>query len=141
MTTRTLMVGVGVLALWTGCESGKGSGGSGVDASPDAAVDTRMVDAAADLASDVRDGGAEAGAEVGLGLFGVWREVQEIARTSPDHLTAAADRAVASKDAQAILTFVANSITTIPARGDGFGDAGTARRFGTRTVLRGGSGT
>lgn len=73
--------------------------------------------------------------------FGVWEAMRDAIRGSPDHLTAAADRAVATGDAAAIFAFVRDQIATFPPRSNGFTGAETDTRWGARGTLRGGGGT
>lgn len=73
--------------------------------------------------------------------FGVWEAMREAVRGSPDHLTAAADRAVGTGDPAAIFAFVRDQIATFPPRANGFTGAETDTRWGTRATLRGGAGT
>jgi hypothetical protein len=72
--------------------------------------------------------------------FGIWESMRDGARSSPDHVTAAADRAVASRDPATILAFVRDQIATYPATSSS-GDLGTAVRWGVPGTLRGGAGT
>ena len=74
------------------------------------------------------------------GFFDAIAELREAVRGSPDHLVAAADRAVASKDPQAILRLVHDDIATYPAGFRNTGDLADGIRWGTRATLRGGAG-
>ena len=96
------------------------------------------------------DGGAGAGGMGGAGgadaaatprvPFGVWEEVRDAIRTSPDHLVARANDVIAGKDATAIYEFVRDNIVTVPATLTSLGGT-TGRLFGLRGTLRGGAGT
>jgi len=71
--------------------------------------------------------------------FGVWSQLQTAVQGSPDHLPAAAARAVATKDPKAIFEFVRDNIVAYPA--DNVAAVPTQMRWGTRGALRGGAGT
>jgi hypothetical protein len=71
--------------------------------------------------------------------FTIWAELQQALRQSPDHLVAAADRLVASKDPAALLAFVRDQIATCPPL-DPMA-AATEMRWGVPATLRGGIGT
>ena len=74
--------------------------------------------------------------------FGLWRALLNEVRASPDHLGRAADAAVATRDPEAIFTFVRDNIATYPPDARAF-SSGTEYvvRWGSRGVLRGGAGT
>jgi hypothetical protein len=74
-------------------------------------------------------------------IFEAYEQMRAALRTSPDHLVAEAERAVASRDPARILRFVADSIATIPPGKRGFDDAARVIRWGTRVTLRCGAGT
>ena len=81
----------------------------------------------------------------------IWAQLREAVRKSPDHLPAQAQRLVSSgggsglsaqQQAQAILSFVADQIVTVPANLHEYGGAlAEAMNWGTRGTLRGGAGT
>ncbi len=72
--------------------------------------------------------------------YGLWEAMREGARSSPDHVAAAAGRAVTTKDPAAIFAFVRDQIGTYPPA-TAVSDLGTAIRWGVRGTLRGGAGT
>ncbi len=72
--------------------------------------------------------------------YGLWAAMREGVRSSPDHVAAAADRAVATKDPAAIFAFVRDQIGTYPPA-TAVSDLSTAIRWGVRGTLRGGAGT
>jgi hypothetical protein len=72
--------------------------------------------------------------------FRVWEELRAAVRTSPDHVAAAAERAVAGKDPEAILAFVRDQIAAYPPAG-GSADLVSESRWGVRGTLRGGAGS
>jgi hypothetical protein len=72
--------------------------------------------------------------------FGVWRQVRDAIRQSPDHLIAQADRVVATKDPKAIFEFVRDRFATLPAALTNLGPA-NRRLWGVRGTLRSGTGT
>ncbi len=84
------------------------------------------------------DAGADAGAEASV-PWGVWQQMQTAVQSSPDHLPAAAARAVATGDANTIFQFVRDQFVAYPA--DSSDDVETQMRWGTRGLLRGGAGT
>jgi hypothetical protein len=89
-----------------------------------------------------QDGNAAAVVDGGtMSIFEAWRELRSAIRTSPDHLVAQADIAVATGDAQAILDFVSRNIQTIPAAATSFAGSETKMLWGPRATLRGGEGT
>ncbi|MGQ0848351.1 MAG: VWA domain-containing protein [Actinomycetota bacterium] len=73
--------------------------------------------------------------------FAVWEEILAAVRTSPDHLTARADRLVTEGDAQALFEFVRDEIITYPARAASLGGSDSELRWGVKGTLRGGAGT
>lgn len=74
--------------------------------------------------------------------FGLWQALRNAVRSSPDHLTAEADRVVATRDAKAIFEFVRDKIAIYPPDTRAFAKgAEYAVRWGSRGVLRGGAGT
>ena len=86
-------------------------------------------------------GGADGHDPDDLGTpFRVWEELRAAVRTSPDHVAAAAERVVAGKDPEAILTFVRDQIAAYPP-GRGSGDLVSESRWGVRGTLRGGAGS
>ena len=94
------------------------------------------------------DGGLDAGAAADAGVdagagasvpWGGWQEMQTAVQTSPDHLPAAAARAVATGDANTIFQFVRDQFVAYPA--DSSDVVETQMRWGTRGTLRGGAGT
>lgn len=85
----------------------------------------------------VADAGTQAPANQ---AFRAWEQMREAARQSPDHLSARADAAVATKDAQQIYLFVRDQITTVPAEKAALGDH-TQLRYGARGALRSGTGS
>ncbi|HJP88215.1 MAG TPA: hypothetical protein VJ850_04205 [Candidatus Limnocylindrales bacterium] len=72
---------------------------------------------------------------------GAYAELLRAVRGSPDHLPRVAAALVAAKDADAIIGFVRDRITTYPAADDSPGDTVNRMRFGVRGTLRGGAGT
>ncbi len=73
--------------------------------------------------------------------YSIWEQVREVVRASPDHLPAAAARAVASKNPEEIFTFVRDRISVLPPSLEGFTRSVTGRRWGARGTLRCGFGT
>ncbi len=72
--------------------------------------------------------------------FDMWEGLRTAARSSPDHVRGAANRAVASKDPEAIFAFVRDQISLYPPPPGAY-DPATAIRWGTDATLRGGAGT
>ncbi|HEX2625931.1 MAG TPA: vWA domain-containing protein [Candidatus Limnocylindrales bacterium] len=72
---------------------------------------------------------------------GAYAELLRAVRASPDHLPRVAAGLVAKKDADAIIGFIRERITTYPAADDSPGDTVNRMRFGVRGTLRGGAGT
>jgi hypothetical protein len=72
---------------------------------------------------------------------GAYAELLRAVRGSPDHLPRVAAGLVAANDADAIIAFVRERITTYPSADDGPGDTVNRMRFGVRGTLRGGAGT
>lgn len=70
--------------------------------------------------------------------FTALQQVVDALRKSPDHLVAEAERLVAQKDPQAILTFVQSRIAEVLDHGESARDS---LRYGARGALRGGAGT
>jgi hypothetical protein len=113
----------------TGGDAGSaGSSGSGGKAGADAASDA----GAAGMS------GADGG---GLDIWSAWEQIRTAMRTSPDHLPARADEAVASKDPVKIFELVRDKIATYPPESEGFTNIVPNMRWGTRGTLRGGAGT
>lgn len=73
--------------------------------------------------------------------FGVWREVREALRTSPDHLPARAAALVGKKDPLALFAFVRDEVATHPATHRGVTGWHHNQRWGARGALRAGAGT
>ena len=124
LTRRHILQGTGALLL-AGC------GGSG--AKPRDAGDGGGFDAGVDGA----DGGDTSPP---LSMFRAWSEMRDAFRQSPDHLAAAADRVVATGDAERIFLFVRDNFATIPASTTSLGSA-SVRAMGIRGTLRAGAGT
>jgi len=76
-----------------------------------------------------------------LTIFDVWRNLGDGLHASPDHLPARADALVQGGDPEALFLFVRDQITTVPPVFDGFDNAHSATRWGTRATVRGGAGT
>lgn len=68
-------------------------------------------------------------------------EVQELLRTSPDHLPANAERLVAEGDAERIFEWVRDEIALMPSSHGDFRELTTFVRWGERGALRAGQGT
>lgn len=87
------------------------------------------------------DAGPAPGADAGMSsveVWGAWESLRQGLRSSPDHLVAAAERAVATRDPQAILDFVTSQIADVLSFDESPSDS---LRWGARGALRGGAGT
>ncbi|MFC6196838.1 hypothetical protein [Ponticaulis profundi] len=72
--------------------------------------------------------------------FDIWREMQSLLRTSPDHTLSRARALVSAGDLDAIHKFVRDEIRLVSAEGFRF-TFGANRKFGKRAALRAGAGT